>query len=260
MNNDEFRAAMQALPEPPSDSSPPYWSFWRHSLWQHVVTGDDPGEFMGWPEIFHTQLVNHWPQPIQVEFNALPGKMLPAVDMPYFGSPPDHHGNSPYSRNMIHQAYHIHRFQDTAHRYVDTMQTIVEFGGGYGALALLIHRLGFKGRYIIFDLPEFSLLQQYYLSKFDITVEHYTDMSALPQVSADLLVACYSLSETDFAQRDAFLAAIPSKNYLFLYSNRFAGLDNVDYFQKYATGRPDKSWSFSHITHLPDNNFYCFGW
>ena len=40
---------------------------------------------------------------------------------------------------------------------------IVEFGGGYGCLCHSVHGAGFKGRYVIFDLPVFTAVQTFYL-------------------------------------------------------------------------------------------------
>ncbi len=72
------------------------------------------------------------------------------------------------SSNAIHHGYHLYRFETQTGVGIQEFGTIVEFGGGYGSLCRLAHRLGFRGKYIIFDLPEQCALQRYYLSSIGI--------------------------------------------------------------------------------------------
>src|SRR5256886_13473803 len=67
------------------------------------------------------------------------------------------------SENLIHHAYHLARFEEQTHRRVDDLACVLEFGGGYGSMCRLFHNLGFRGRYLIFDLPAFSALQRFFL-------------------------------------------------------------------------------------------------
>jgi hypothetical protein len=48
---------------------------------------------------------------------------------------------------------------------------IVEFGGGFGSMCRLIGALGFRGRYVIFDLPPVLALQRYYLGLHGIEAD-----------------------------------------------------------------------------------------
>src|SRR3990167_5344946 len=164
MDDKEFMEQMAALPEPSSGSKPPFWSYWRRNLWE-LAQKDDPANFMNWPCVFHTMLVNHWIEQMDVEFAALPHEYYVALQAPEFGRPHDFYRNTSYSRNLIHQAYHLSQFAATTGHNFSKMNKIVEFGGGYGAMALVLHRLGFgeatqSGEYVIYDLPEFALLQK----------------------------------------------------------------------------------------------------
>lgn len=255
MTEQQFRTAMSNLPEPPDGSRPPYWEAWRRQLWELGKTSD-PTQFMGWPPVYHTMLVNHWPTHMETEFCAIPQEWMEAAEMPHFGSPPDYHGSTPYSRNLIHQLYHLKRFEDESGVRVRELRRIDEFGGGYGAMAQVVHRLGFRGDYRIYDLPEFALLQQYYLSQFDIPVSHHSD----PEGKTDLLIACYSLSETPIPFRNQFLGRLEARNYLLLYSNRFAEYDNTGYFDGMVTRFPFHVWHTEHIRHLPPQSLYKFGY
>ena len=49
------------------------------------------------------------------------------------------------SGNLIHHAYHGARFQEASKINFDSLGLVFEFGGGYGSLCRVIHKLQFKG-------------------------------------------------------------------------------------------------------------------
>ena len=238
---------MANRPEPPSDSYPPNWDYWRHNLWGRAQT-DEPKSFYKWPCVYHTMMVDHWwPNPMSAEVLYVSDRGgLALIDSTAMSI-------SDY-RNQVHQLYHLLRWQETTGRRIADMRSICEFGGGYGAMALACHQLGFRGEYYIYDLPEFCLLQQWYLEQNGISVKHSSEIIPM---EADMLIACYSMSETNYAERDDFLDKVKANNYLFLYSNLFEEFENIDYFQQLDFG---KRWHHSHIDHLPPESWYTFGW
>lgn len=75
--------------------------------------------------------------------------------------------NSKYltSHNSIHHLYHLTYYQDKTNLNFEKINTVVEWGGGYGNLAKIFKRLLNKNyTYIILDLPLFSCVQWLYLS------------------------------------------------------------------------------------------------
>lgn len=264
MPREVFRDAMSILSEPPPDSGPPQWDYWRHDLWQRAVSGQDPSGFAGWPCIYHTMRVDHWRDATDVEYPMLKsagGRWLDACIMPDFGYPKDYYAER-YSAALIHQAHHIYQWQKWSGIDVANLGSIFEFGGGYGAMALVLRRLGFQGEYTIIDLPEFSLLQQYFLSNVGVNgvtwLDVPMDMHGVPK--QDLLIGCYSLSEVDYAYRYFVTRRADADNYLFLYSNKFVGYDNAEYFQEFIPMMmPDVHWHHLRADHLPEGNHYTFG-
>jgi len=248
MDANEFRQRMSELPEPRTELEPPYWEFWRWQLWR-LAQIDVPDNFTKWPCIYHTMLTEHWTQAILYEFSVV-RDFLPVLSIEF--------SKAEYN-NLIHQAYHIYQWQQVTGKQIKDLSTIVEFGGGYGAMALLCHRLGFKGRYVIYDLPEFSLLQQWYLSQFHpLANVEWNPKKYLKNI--DLFIALYSSSEVKPESR-----YIPSsaKSYLFLYSGQWEEYDNVSYFQVFqpSVSEKVKNWQHIELRHLPDlQNFYSFGW
>ena len=241
-------AEMAKLPEPVTDQKPPHWAYWRLNLWEWAQN-DKPENFTKWPCVHHCMLVDHW----------WPGPMQAEVDYVYTSPDVQSHilnnDKNSDSRNHIHQAYHLLRWQEETGKRIADMQTIYEFGGGYGATALVANRLGFTGKYYIYDLPEFALLQQWYLEQQGIANVEWRQRIVKQDV--DLLIACYSLSETTIEQRDSVLSKVNADNYLFLYSAQWEGYNNRGYFSGLDFG---KTWAHSHIEHLPPESWYTWGW
>ena len=90
------------------------------------------------------------------------------------------------SNNLLHHAYNL--LQLDLHTPLHKLPTILEFGGGYGSTARLAFRLGFQGTYLIFDLPEFSALQRFYLSTLNFPVA--------PAAKNNPAIHCISLNST----------------------------------------------------------------
>lgn len=275
MTKDELRAAMLEISEPVTTDKPPQWTYWKWDLWKRVTSGENPAEFWQWPCVFHPLLNNHWLHLMKHELDELreTGNFILVKEVvPPVNGVFDYIPETPYSATMTHQLYHIHQWERETGRLISDLSTIVEFGAGFGALALLVHRLGFKGTYYIMDLDEYALLQQYYLSNTgeEVNVEWVkpgddkpkkkSSLTSIPEtLQPDLLIALYSLSEVDYAFRDVTLDNLKAKSHLFLYSNRFADFDNVAYFDGY-TKRAGGNWKTWVIEHMPPQSLYSIHW
>lgn len=262
MDANEFRDKITALPEPTTSLKPPYWAYWRWELW-HLAQTQDVSNFYEWPCIRHTMLVQHWIDAITYEWRELDRKRfnqaehLRGILSLSETSFRDNFFKHILSNNLIHQAYHLQQWERTTGQRIENLKSIVEFGGGYGAMCLLCHELGFRGKYIIYDLPEFSLLQQYYLSQCHIEADW--NPRRKPK-DIDLFIALYSLSEVKRQER-AYLICT-AKSYLCLYSGMWEKWDNVHWFQVVLPAMfDDLEWKHSEIQHLPDKqNWYSIGW
>lgn len=269
MSAETLREKMAALPEPVTDKQPPFWEYWRWQLWKHVTIGNDPRRFFDWPEIYHTMLWKHRPDAIEKERQEIIKNGNGWIDTtwaardPGFVYPGDYQPNTYTSQSLLHQLYHLMRFEQVTGLHVKNMRKITELGGGFGAMALVCQRLGFEGKYALYDLPEFLLLQEYYLSNVGVNnVKFYNNYGAVSRQHgrADLLIACYSLSEMPIGWRNTVMPFLPANNILLLYSNKFGEYDNVDYFKYYAKLHDDMNWHHEQIAHLPEGNWYSFGW
>lgn len=113
---------------------------------------------------------------------------------------------SRYDPHLVLQAYH---FSQLGLHNIRELKSVYEFGGGFGSMALLLKRLGFKGQYIIQDLPELSQLQRYFLDKekvYNVTLTdkpvpgHYSlfiSNCAVEEAEDDSPVECWNQVSAD---------------------------------------------------------------
>ncbi len=267
MNADQLRARMAWLPDPdPTGAArPPLWEYWRRDLWQRIRGGIAPNDFLGFPCVYHTMLCNHFQEMVAAELAALQAapdwsRWQDAIEMPHVGQPPDFHAGTSASRNLIHQAYHLHAWETTTGQRLADLRAICEFGGGYGAMALVARRAGFAGDYYIRDVSEFALLQQWFLSQMEVDAEWVTPEDDAPAAPFDLMIGMFSLSEVAPDDRLAFLVAWPARSYLTLWSARWTEWDNAAWFAAWRAERADLTWREWHNDLMPDDNRYLVGW
>ncbi|MBT9169366.1 MAG: hypothetical protein DDT19_02725 [Syntrophomonadaceae bacterium] len=282
---DDLRKVFRAIEQQEIGGCTPSESFWRNNMnrLKELVLNDDPREFLRWDVVRETMFVGNasyiskeldylkkhkeWDVRWRDAIRELPtGRPLP-----FFKYPSS-------SGNLIHHAYHLARFEDKTNTRIQDMQQIFEFGGGYGSMCRLAHRLGFKGKYIIFDLPSFSVLQAFYLKCLDLAVRDadsfdgvdngvfcISDLDALQTmtpVSGDnsLFIATWSLSESPIHVRAKVVPFLQRYGaFLLAYQELFGEVDNVKYFSGLGEDREGIQWSMCQIDHVP-KSWYLFGW
>ena len=109
------------------------------------------------------------------------------------------------------------------------LDTIVELGGGIGDMADIVYKLGFKGKYIIYDFAEVGKIQKWYHDQLGHTnIVHTSDVNDL--VGADLMIGTWSFTEMPLDLRAEIMGKIGgTKNWLISYSNQIFGIDNDKY-------------------------------
>lgn len=111
---------------------------------------------------------------------------------------------------------------------ISKMNKIVEIGAGIGDMADIIFKLGFKGEYIIYDLPELCAIQKYHHDELGYAgkIKYVSDPSELDGKNTDLTIATWSLTEMPIELRDSVRKSIDSKHWIIAYSNTIFGFDN----------------------------------
>ena len=166
---------------------------------------------------------------------------------------------SSLQENAAHQRRHIAAMVDRLGEFRAT--TVVEIGPGYGAMAEESRcQLDWK-RYIGFDFPELAQLQDAYLSSRDLSpIEHVADenelRAALDGCAADLLIACWSLSEMPFILRSRLFSVCRPRRWLIASQLEWGGYDNWTWLKSLMA--PDRHVLIETILNIPDS-LYCFG-
>ena len=251
---EELRAACRALPEEPTEGRTPNEADWATAMnrLRRLALTADPRAFLRWDVIVERMAVRRSPA-TPTELAALQARAdwesrwRRAIRECEAGRPVRYAGWPESSEPLIQTAYTLARLETLAGRPVDAWDDVIEFGGGFGSLCRLARQLGFRGRYVIFDLPPFTHLQRYFLRSAGILREHddrivlTSDLSELERyvgaLSPDawsIFVACWSLSETPLALRDRIRPLVERiGRYAVVYQERYGEVDNVDYFRNH---------------------------
>jgi hypothetical protein len=153
-------------------------------------------------------------------------------------------------------------------RKINAFKRIVEFGGGYGGFTRLVQRLGFRGRHVIFDLPEFSALQRYFLRSVNVPlatasrqngVHCISDLDALAAECAPgegLFIAYWSISETQVDFRHKILSMVEKLDHFFIaYQEQFGEADNARFFSDWSKAHSEINWSQTPVVSHPGSHY-----
>lgn len=112
--------------------------------------------------------------------------------------------------------------------------SVAELGAGVGDMATIIHKLGFRGRYQIYDFPELGAIQKWHHEAAGIdNVEYISNVNQLKP--ADLVIATWSLTEMPLALRAQVEKQLEgSDRWIVAYSNQIFGMDNAAYMKQFA--------------------------
>jgi hypothetical protein len=176
----ELADAFESIPAlDPDTEFPASETAWRQNIVElrHHVLHDDPREFLRWPVVERTMfLTTH--ERMELRFlkdsSEWEVRWRSALKEDQVGHPTPSPFYPSSSGNRIHHAYHLARFERELDLRVDQLSLVLEFGGGYGGMCRLIHRLGFRGRYLLYDLPEFSALQASFLFAYQ---DHFGEVN-----------------------------------------------------------------------------------
>ncbi|MBI2471666.1 MAG: glycosyltransferase [Planctomycetes bacterium] len=244
-----------------------------------LIMNEDPRYFLNWDIIIKTMFVGNAPC-ADVEYAYLKNspdwnhRWQKAIEEIQFGQPVPYTKNPFSSPNLVHHAYHLAQLEEKADVAVQNLDTIIEYGGGYGSMCRLAYNLGFRGTYIIIDLPAFSALQRYFLKSIGLPVvatsalfsENKRGILLLPNINNlpglsiakqnSAFIGTWSLSETPIKFRESVFPVLSSFNYLlFAYQEVFCEENNVQYFSGIKNRMQNYQWRDYPIVHIPGNRY-----
>jgi len=277
---DTFRGSLPALASGGSEAEK-VWVDNRNRL-RDLVLREDPRAFLRWDPIVYTMYVGDT-LCIREELKHLKRsskwniRWKTLIEESPAGNPRRSALYPRSSGNVIHHAYHLCRLEEKTGVDIGDLELVVEFGGGYGSMCRLIHKIGFRGRYVILDLPEFSALQRFYLQLVDVPVcpIYSSDGNGVVTVSdvqviekyiprlfagESAFIATWSISEAPLELRQSIMPLISQFDVILIaYQERFCDVDNISFFENWrGSFGGSLNWFDEQINHLPGNR-YLFG-
>jgi hypothetical protein len=265
MTKDELIKQMHMLPPTHMENMCGLWEQNIRAMRGHVYT-EDIDHFLTWSTVVATMFTgyNGFTDREYREIAQRPdARWMHAIRESWIGLPPAFDLDHNTSGNLVHQAYHMHTWSEFA-REISSVPTIVEFGGGYGSLAYVARRLGFEGMYVIFDIPEMLLLQEYYLSNtvgkekvFFIPSDNWTGFQLKGILQDALVIGMWSLSEAPISIREQFLGMDGKpQSYLFAFQDNWNEINNDSYFNHFAWLHNQYNW---YSRQAADSDHYLIG-
>jgi hypothetical protein len=273
---DVLRADINSLP--PLVETPTTNGKWLARLREirHDILNRDPRNFLYWHNVAVTMYTDA-PEQELTYLKKLPlwNSLEPTLHDEHIGNALPYKSMPETNGNIVHHAFHLSQLLARYDVDVSYLKNIFEFGGGYGNMARLIFKLGFKGTFVIFDLPEFIAIQKYFLSTLQlpgVTIVTKPTQTTTPTIvllsnieelkeqlegqPIDLSIATWSLSESPIELREAiFKLCSASKYYLIGYQVFFGGMDNTLYFSNLVKKLNDYDWHDYEIRHLKGNHY-----
>ena len=273
---DALREGFQRLAVEPTHGLLPTAADWAGAMNRLRELGRtaDPRAFQRWDVIIARMAPTSSPE-TPIELAALEAhadwdsRWRPALrDVP-IGRPNQYAEYPASSEILIQTVHHVMRLEALSGCRVDECDAIVEFGGGFGGLCRVMHAIGFRGRYLLYDLPPFVLLQRYYLTGAGIMrgsddrvratcevdeVESF--VTSLGAGDRAAFWATWSLSETPVVLRERMKPIVARLgHYCIGYQGEYGEVDNVDYFTRHWV---DGARRTERIAHRP-NDYYVAG-
>ena len=178
---------------------------------------------------------------------------------------------------LIQHGYHLIRLLEATQLDLARLRLVVDFGGGYGGFCRLLRNIGYREKYLIWDLPVMCALQRFFLRN---VFPSSADRAAPPNIewltSGDpgardavmrhaaergpsLFVATWSLSETPLPVREEIAPALEGFGFVLLaYQRTFGETDNVAWFSGLEKRLPQFRWQHFECP-VYRNNFYLIG-
>lgn len=231
--------------DPLYDAKRHTWDFRRRALRKEMFDhGGRLNDFYSWPTIHDAFLSGATIDNATLYYNYLSRThQAVAVDPPLGSSGVDNvrRLSSGATGTYIRQAYAAQLAEEALGSEPYHWNEVFEFGGGFGALAYVLARLGFQDRHMIYDFPECSLLQEWYHSRLDLdNVVYLNEPKELTPAtsSCTIFFSLCALDEAPVAIREHILSTVSAELYFIWYtkgdlSNTVANGDNTSWFSQH---------------------------
>ena len=167
------------------------------------------------------------------------------------------------SGNRINHVFHLAVLKKNTDIKLKEINTVFEFGSGYGCMANIFSKINKKIFFKLFDTIPVNLLQYYYLkqNQLDVGFNKINQFQLLNNQNfklnyqfkkKSLFIANWSLSETKLKFREKFIKHLKSYEYsLIAFQENFEDINNLKYFKNIR-----KKFINSHKFKIIKNQYY----
>lgn len=207
------------------------WNFRQKDIVRKIIEEGGLDNFLNWPVSAEALYAGVTHKTIQ-EYGLLPQRYRHMAADPRFPPAPGRLTPEGASGTYIRQMFLAYMFEKHASRSWWNVESVYEVGGGYGAMRVILRRLGFAGKYTVLDLPALHIVRNWYLYNAGILCDWEEDIAADRDV--DVMIASHSLCEMSIHRREEILSRVSARYYLISFSKYWDGIDNSGWFREWA--------------------------
>jgi len=158
--------------------------------------------------------------------------------------------------NIMHQCYHLLQYKQLTNTVPSQFDTILEIGGGFGAMHAALRYHLFSGNYYIHDFPEMMGLQERYAEACGLPAPTRCNGTADMPQTPDLAIALWSMSEMPLESAREIMATIRPRQWLMAYSAMCDGNAAQPWADEVMA---DNRWKWTRLQATHPDACYLFG-
>jgi hypothetical protein len=201
------------------------WEFRQRDLAGKIMS-HDMGKFLSWPVIRSSMHAGYTPLAAK-ERDSLPKELIRLTVDPKVGGSDVPKSPEGASGSFIRQVFVLDAFEKNL-TLLSSLDSILEFGGGYGASDVVLRRMGFSGSHYVYDFPILHLVREWYLAQNLGPIDFHTvSLFDIPdKLEVDAFISVCAIDESPLELRNKFMEGFRADYYLFFLSNNFYDVDN----------------------------------
>ncbi len=279
----ELIARFKEFPKYSTENKTPSEAEFLHfvNLLKEHILGKDPRLFLEWDLIYTLFIGNAGYTSEELDhLTSRPDwetRWKDALKDSFTGNPAPYPLFPSSTGNLIHNAYHLSRFEEETETEIRDLNFVFELGGGYGSMCRAFQNLGFQGRYLIYDFPPLCALQEYYLKTHDFPVKSSADdfldsetgilcisdqnmlneiLNSCKKTEGRMFIATCPVYES-VARRETVLPLISDfELFLIAFHDKFGKVNNQLFFSEWKEGMTNTDWHSLQLKHALGHKYF----
>jgi hypothetical protein len=159
----------------------------------------------------------------------------------------------PKNSTAVSQMYLLALYEEVTGKKLSDIERILEFGGGYGEMANIVHKDSEPIWYMVYDFPELGILQRWYWKEIcgmKRTPATVSDLVRVEALMPDLFISLCGISEAPQPFKSQFLEVIWPSSILLQYQGSWGGNNNIEIFTEFAEDRFENIYHSQRPNHV----------